>query len=670
MSEILKKIENSILFTGIFLVPLVFTSMFPSSFITPKIIIAGLCISLVLLLKAIRTIVKGDISFTTGTFDFPVFLFAVSYILSTILRTPNKMEALFLPGSASIVIIGALFYFTVQQLTKAEKGIIPAVLIASGVTSSFFVLLSSLQIFKSIPQLPQFMKDPGFSPIGGALGAFIFLLTIAPFCIQLFMKEKDIAYKAIWGVCGFMMLFGITLSGISILPGKPTTPQLPNFNTSWSVAIDSLKVSPLLGVGPGNYLTAFNRFRPVEYNQSEIWRVRFNSANSLYLTIITEAGILAITAVVLLSILIVNMIKKHAKDHLLDGALAALLILALISAFTPGNVVTMMLIFVLFALVSETKSTNLKMAESHGDAKTRIPAIVVTLPLIVAVLFVWWKSLPVIRAEGLYMDSLQAISTNNGKEAYDKLRETIIINPYADRYRTSYAQLNLVLANSIAAKKDLSDEERNTIAQLIQQAIREGKATVALNPQRSGNWEVLAQVYQTIIPLAKDGRDFAIQTYRQAIALDPINPELRVGLGGIYYAAKNYDEAIKFFELATFAKQDFANSHFNLAYALREKGDLERAIQEMTVVMSLVDKNSQDYVTAKKALEDMEAKKKTLPTTEKTDTLTPPQQEQQGLNPPLELPNDSEPPTPAVNPTPTPNPTGNPLTSPAPTNNP
>jgi tetratricopeptide (TPR) repeat protein len=254
-------------------------------------------------------------------------------------------------------------------------------------------------------------------------------------------------------------------------------------------------------------------------------------------------------------------------------------------------------------------------------------------------------------AELSFKQAVDALAQGDGQTTYDKVRGAIRLNPNVDRYHSTFSQINLAIARNLAQKQDLTDAERTTLTQLVQQAINEGKAAVALNLQRAGNWEVLAQTYRAIMPIAEGADAFAIQSYSQAVALDPFNPNLRINLGGIYYGMKNYDDAVKVLELAVTTKPDLANGHYNLAFAYRDQKELEKAIQQMTLVLSLIeDKNSQDYQTAKAALEDFEKQRPTTP--EGAETLTPPQGEEvPPLSPPLELPEESQPPE--VSPSPT-----------------
>jgi len=169
---------------------------------------------------------------------------------------------------------------------------------------------------------------------------------------------------------------------------------------------------------------------------------------------------------------------------------------------------------------------------------------------------------------------------------------------------------------------------------------------VALNPQNANNWTNLALIYRQLINFAEGAENWALASYQQAIALDPFDPQLRISLGGIYFSLANWDEAVNQFQLAVQIKPDFANGHYNLSAAYREKGDFEKAVNAMESALSLVPADSADY---QKASEELEALKKKLgekaaATAEQpSETLQPPQPLPTGIEPPLELPEGVEP---------------------------
>jgi tetratricopeptide (TPR) repeat protein len=669
MEKSLKRIEVIIIYAIVFLVPITVLPVFINAFVTPKLLVLTWGLALLLVIKAVKILMRRSFKISLGSLDVPVLFLATAYLISALSRTPNKMEAFFLPGTATAILGGALLYFLINQMDWSHKRRLRWPLLATSSVVSIVSLLAISGVFKSISDAPAFMKDPAFAIVEGSLSTFIFLACVLPYGIEMFISERDMAKKALVGTASSIIVLGLVINLFHILPGKSSTPSLPSFQTSWVVAIDSLKESPLIGIGPGNYLSAFNLYRPISYNATPNWAIRFTAARNFYLTLVAETGLLALTGLILLVAKLLESLRhlRRSKDgdELISAhasSLAAFFILAVLLLFFPSSVTLLVFFFVILALLSRTQKTKVdflltqkeESSESTGVWLSYLPVYVTSLPLIVFVLLFAYFSGRAVAAEATYYNSLVAVSHNDGKASYDLMRSAIMLNPLVDRYHISYAQLNLTLANSIAAKKDLTDDEKNTVSKLVQQAVREGKSAIVLNPSRSGNWENLGNIYKAIIPLAKGADQFSVQTLQQAVALDPLNPALRISLGGVFYQAKAWDNAIEIFKLAVATKPDYANSHYNLALAYREKGDYEKAIAEINGVIALIDKSGKDYELAKKTLDDLEAKKPAkAETTQSGSTLTPPQQQQNGINPKLELPADANPPqAPANAPTP------------------
>lgn len=663
MEKTLGLLEKYILYATVFLVPLAILPIFPNPFTISKTMILVFGVALVILLKAIQTLIKGSLEISTSSLDLPVVLIGAAYVVSAFLRTPNRMEAFFSPGTATVVLAAVLLYLLINQLKEVDKKNLKFVVFLSGVAFSLVSLLAASGILGKIPQLPLYMQNSSFNLLGGTLPAILFLGALLPLGLTLIFSEKEAVNKMFLGVSIGVVALGLLISIFRALPGKETAPSLTSFSTGWIIAVDTLKESPFLGAGPANYLSAFNRFRPLSYNQTELWALRFTSARSFYLTLLTETGLLGITGLILLLLAVYRKVRQNIQSDLTklkDKDLPLVVLLVLLMLF-PATTSLIVLMFVFLSLSVKAHKTVLNLTAAQPmEAKytSRFPALILSLPFIIAVVVFFFYSSNVLGAEIKFKQSLDALIANQGTETYNLMGEAINKNPLVDRYHASYSQVSFALANSIAQNEDLTEEDRNTIAQLIQQSINEAKSTVALNPQRSGNWGLLAATYRAIMPFAEGSDAFAVQTYNQAIALDPINPDLRISLGGIFYALGIYDDAIRTFELATFAKTDHANAHYNLAAAYREKGDIERAISEMSIVLSLVDRDSADYGAARAELENLESRRAAPAEAAEGETLTPPQPaEEPVIEPPLELPEEAEPPEPEVTPSPSPTPT-------------
>jgi tetratricopeptide (TPR) repeat protein len=632
-TQILASIEKWILLVTIFLYVLFVLPGFTSPWVVPKEILLGTGICLVLILWTARMIVKSEFSFSIGKFDAGVLLISISYLLSTIFKTPNKLEAFFYPGTATFILAACLIYFLVNQLDKkSKKGVLIATF-ASGILLSISIFLTSLGLYAKIPFLPAFIKDVSFNPLGGSLPSVIYLAALLPIGAAGAIKEREIVKRIFFAVAAAVLIFGLTILIAGMLPGKPQFPTFPSLQTSWAIATESLKQSPIWGVGPGNYLTAFNLYRPIAYNGTSLWLVRFTTAGNFYLTLITEVGIVGLAAIVLLLIGIYkNLSQDLRRGSWEETAAVLLLVLFAVVPIAPSLVLPLMVLLAVFSR-SEEKVVSL--------ATGRVPSAIISTPILLGAAALLLFGTKATLAEATFKKSLDALAQNEAKKTYDLMASAISQNPYVDRYHASLAQIDMALATTLASKKDLTDTDRQTITQLVQQAINEGKATVNLNPGRSGNWEVLAQIYRSIMPFAQGADQFAIQTYTQAVALDPLNPNLRIALGGIYYSLGRYDEAIDAFKLSVMAKGDLANAHYNLAIAYREKKNYDSAITEMNTVLSLVQKDSADYKLAQSTLDDLQKNKPAG----SSENLTAPQKNQtSSIKPPITLPQEATPP--------------------------
>jgi tetratricopeptide (TPR) repeat protein len=632
-TQILATVEKYVLLVTISLYTLFMLPGFTSPYIVPKEILVGTGISLFLVIWTARMIVKGEFSFSIGKFDAGVLLISISYLLSTIFKTPNKLEAFFYPGTATFIIAACLIYFLVNQLDKKSKRGVLIATFVSGLLLSISIFSTNLGLYAKIPFLPAFIKEASFNPLGGSLPSAIYLISLLPIGAAFALKEREIVKRIFFAVATAVLIFGLTILIAGMLPGKPQFSTFPSLQTSWAIATESLKQSPIFGVGPGNYLTAFNLYRPIAYNRTSLWLVRFTTAGNFYLTLITEVGIIGLAAILLLLISIYKNLSQDLKTGSWEEiAMVLLLVLFAVVPIAPSLVLPLM---VLLATSSRSEEKTVSLATN------RVPSVIVSAPILLSVAALVIFGAKATLAEVTFKKSLDALTQNDAKKTYDLMISAVSQNSYVDRYHASLAQIDMALATTLASKKDLTDTDRQTITQLVQQAISEGKATVAANPGRSGNWEVLAQIYRSIMPFAQGADQFAIQTYTQAVALDPLNPNLRIALGGTYYALGRYDEAIDAFKLSVMAKSDLANAHYNLAIAEREKKNYDNAIAEMNTVLSLVQKDSADYKLAQSTLDDLQKNKPAG----SSENLTAPQKNQtSNIKPPLTLPEDATPP--------------------------
>lgn len=667
MQQLLKEAEKYTIYVTLFLLPLVFLPSFFNPFTTAKVIVLVIGVAIALVLWLARIVYTGSFEFNQGSFDFPVFLLIVVYLLSGIYTTPNKIEAFFLPGTATLFVAGGLLYFLVNQLEDEAKNKIGYIILGSSLVVGLIYMLAVIGLFQN-GGFPDFMKTRSFTPQGALLPTAIMFLVSIPYGIGLAVKSKGQTQRVLAASATVLVAVALLIAVFNMISDRNNF-RLASFDSSLSITFDSLKNSAILGIGPSNYITAYSRFRPISSNVGDDWSIRYTQARNFYFTSITETGFAGTFALILLLIVLFKMFNSEVKVReiqklpLVDMNVLGLALLFVVFIFFPATAPEIViLMFTALALATKSKKFKFGVAalaqQVHmgGDSKTsKLPALIVITPILVGIAYLMIIGAKVVSAERDYKVAIDHLTKNEGTQAYETLQKAINTNPYVDRYHATYSQINFLLANAVAKKKDLSDADKQTITKLVEQSIREAKATVALNATRSGNWEILGNTYRNVMPLSKDASNFAIQSYSQAVVLDPLNPNLRISLGGIWYAIKNYDVAVDTFKLAVLSKPDHANARYNLASAYRENGQVDKAIAELKAVLTLVKSDSKDYETAKKELDALESKKTSTKPAE-GENLTVPPTAQPAINPQIKLPAEAAPeisPTPSATPAPT-----------------
>jgi len=217
-----------------------------------------------------------------------------------------------------------------------------------------------------------------------------------------------------------------------------------------------------------------------------------------------------------------------------------------------------------------------------------------------------------------FRQALAAANRNEGIATYYGLREAIKRNPYEVRYHLLASQIDLALANSIAAtagergeqeeqeateSAQLTAQDQNNILILIQESVVEGKRAVQLDPKNSVLWQNLASIYRSLVGIASGAEDWALKCFEQAAELNPLDPNPPLQLGTIHFVSGNYQGAVEAFEEASKLKSDWPIAHYNLAVVFNAMGEADKAIEQLRETLALLPADSPDRERVEKDLE-------------------------------------------------------------------
>ncbi len=637
--SLLQKI-TTIITAGFFLIlPFIFFPWTTDFYDFPKqlALFAFLCV--VSFLWILRVLITKKVTVSLHVHDAGLFLFILSLFLSFFFASTNKMAAFTTPiGLASFLILVKLSFLLQNSLDDAGRLLVKKALYLSGAILGIVTFYQFIGMGNYLPA--DYLKNPSWSPTGSLLVTVSYLIVILTMLVShviTMSKHKARVESVLYSLLGLLIVMGIGLGSYQL--ATMAKPVLLPLRAGWFIALETFKGKPFFGVGQENFMSAFTQGRPVFLNANPaLWNVRFTAASNVFFHVLTTTGILGLLSFLWIILRFFSHQKSHSQRN---ETIATLGVLLLFFMVFPPFLLLMTLFFILPVLQSEHHSTwNFPVPHKIGLALA-IPFTVITLLCIYGAGRLYAADMTIRKA-------MNALSQNHGGEAYNLQIKAITLNPYNDSYHALYARTNLALANSLSQKKDLSDTDRSTISQLIQQSIREGKNAVILNRVNITNWENLSLIYRDMLRFVKGADQWALASFDQTVRLDPTNPVLRISYGGIFFATGQLDSAIEQYRLATQLKPDLANAWYNLAQGYREKKELDKSLSALQQVVKLVPSDSQDY---KKAKEELDALQKVVneakPKTEagKTpETLTAPQKGESVINPPLKTPVEGAPP--------------------------
>jgi len=672
MAKLFDRTIHYFLLTIIFIFPFFFLPITQEFFLTGKLYFLGFFSLFLLLISLIQFINSKKLTWRSTPIDTPIFLFIVALALSILFSSPNKIAALVNPnfGLAAIIFLTIIYFYLSRQLNKG----VTFILTYCGFFLSLLTIVFFFQPFKntSLPQSLQFLKNPAFTPVGSFLDlAFILGFFLIHGLTRIF-KDKETQVNSNKNIIHYSLLIinltALSLTLYSLLKPvltnfnqfQPFSTNLPPFRLSWYAAIEILKKidTAIFGVGIDNFSSIFTQVKDLAYNQSSLWQINsFSLSRSTILHILTETGLFGLLAFILL-------LFQAFKLAFVQKDLLPLFGYSLfIIAFFPPSLIVWFLFFIVLSQLStkalESSHQNLSEINLAAFPPVYLGISAVSFLFIIIGGYFLGRSY---LSEYYFKKGLDGVAKNDARQAYDNIRQAIVLNPFIERYRISFSQLNLLIAEGIAAKanqpqgKDkkpyqLTDQDRQNITQAIQTAISESKAAVTLNPQKALHWENLAGIYRNIIGTAQGADVWTVSAFQRAIVADPQNPIYRLNLGGIYYSLGNFEEAARLFEQTVSLKPDWANAHYNLAWADYQRQNYQRAVAEMQNAIALLNPQK-DKTDLEKAQKELEEFKKKLPKEEKQATesagsqpskLSLPTPPTTQISPKIELPKEASP---------------------------
>ena len=149
---------------------------------------------ILLVTLGIHWVIAKQVKLLRSPLGLPSLGLIVITLLSTVFRSPNKIEALLDPAQAGTIIASILIFFSISNLVKSKKelsALISCLLTSAGLVAVSSILWGSGFIQKILPNMTVLAKSVIWSPTGTALDTLTFLGTSLILAIILLARSKS-----------------------------------------------------------------------------------------------------------------------------------------------------------------------------------------------------------------------------------------------------------------------------------------------------------------------------------------------------------------------------------------------------------------------------------------------------------------------------------------------
>jgi tetratricopeptide (TPR) repeat protein len=582
-------ILNLILPLAGFFTPLFFLTITADFFSLNKITLLVVISLLAIITLSIQSLMTKKLTIPLNFSLTTFFLATVFIIFSLFFFSPNAMHRLV--GLTLTVSALTIIYFT--SLTSSTPGrIVSWTISALGLSASLasiYTLLSVSGVTTSLSD--NILSNPNFHPAGNIYFGLVFLISVIGLSLaSIFITNGKARIFHI--VTSSIITLGI-ITSIYHIANQETRIQFMPLQASWSIAVDIFKFpqTAFFGTSPDSYANTFTRLRPGYLNLNpDIWPVRFITARSEALTLLTTTGLLGFGFVALALFGALRSLVNHLKTDPTSRAITISFVISLIIfSVLPTGFIGYFALFVHLILASlhirslspRAPFLNLGFAastEEVGSLKNPALPIFFTLASVVLTILIGLRLVPIYQAN-IYFKTAQDIASTNPGYSYELQVKSANTDPYNPYYRLNLSQTYFSIVRGYVQKQELTEDEQKEALEFANQSIVEARNATSLDPLNVQVWENLANLAVEYSLLEIQGAsDLAIASFNQAISLDPSSPSLRVQLGNYFFNLGDYDSALKTFEIAMIQKPDWDIPYLNSSKAYKAKEDYPRAL--------------------------------------------------------------------------------------------
>lgn len=407
----------------------------------------------------------------------------------------------------------------------------------------------------------------------------------------------------------FLLIIALFSSQLGSVTGNLFNTSYAEIRPNWSSTGDMLGAglsdvkNVVLGSGPNTFTYLWQQERSPLVTESDFWSIDFAFTSGIIPTFAITLGLITVAAMLAfvgyLGLLIYRTVRMREADPLLfalslASGIAALFlwILGIVYVF---SVMIFFLMFILsgIAAAAFTQMGSMNTMALSGRGQTGMllgitGATVCVLLLVPAVLI---SASRTIYGQGVVEANL-AEDIEGVTRAQQKIRTASILERNAAFARTD-TEFGMLRIQEFLSREDVDESDQEPFSLLVRETQASAERAGAINSADYFNWVNLGLVYETLGLLEiENGFEFAAQSYAQARALNPTNPELILIQARLERARGNEEAAIAFGEEALLLKPNYADANLLLADIDLVNENVAGAITRIEDAMEISPRNS------------------------------------------------------------------------------
>jgi len=413
------------------------------------------------------------------------------------------------------------------------------------------------------------------------LSILLTLVTLGILIVAFLSRKQNVIVPATISFV-ILLFLGIFAGPVGGLVGRMFNTSYAEIRPNWASTTDMVGAglsdikNAVLGSGPNTFTYLWQQKRAQDVINSNFWSVDFTFASGIVPTFIITLGLISALLMLLFAGYLARVVYRAAQEREADPLLSALTLatgfaavfLWLLAILYVFSAMIFLLMFVLsgisiaaFTQMGGVKTMTLESSTRLGSLVGAVGAVICFLLIVPALLLSVSRT---IYGQGV-MEANLAKNIDEVANAQQKVRQASILERN-DAFARTETQLGILRIQEFLTREDTDESDVEPFKNLAAQTQDAATRATMINPRNYFNWVNIGIVYETLGLLkAENGFDLAAQSYAQARALNPTNPELILIQARLERARKNDEQARTYAKEAIALKENYSDAYLLLA---------------------------------------------------------------------------------------------------------